>query len=336
MKKTQVLLLGLALALSACLPDRGPQLVSIRGVVFGTYYSILYYDDDGRLFQEEIEALFEEINRSMSFYDPNSLLSRINRQEESRVDEHFRIVFRRAQEISQETGGAFDATVFPLVSAWGFGPGDGREMSREEQDSILDFVGYEKVWLDDDHIMKADARVQLDFNAIAKGYAADVAGDFLASRGVETYMVEIGGDLVARGMKPDGSHWRIGLEIPAASATAEQEWNYFVEIKDRGLATSGDYRRYYIQDGRRLSHTISPFDGEPVTHNLMSASVFAEDAMSADAYATAFMVMGLEKSIRFVEERDDLEAYLIFAPEGEDGFAYYASTGLRLLSRDDL
>lgn len=336
MKKTQLLLLALILALTACLPDRGPRLVSIRGVVFGTYYSILYYDDEGRVFQEEIEALFREINGSMSFYDPNSLLSRINRQEESRVDEHFRTVFRRAQEISRETGGAFDATVFPLVNSWGFGPGAGRELDREELDSILDFVGYEKVWLDGKHIRKTDERVQLDFNAIAKGYAADVAGNFLASQGVEAYMVEIGGDLVARGLKPDGSHWRIGLEIPAATATDEQEWDYFVEIKDRGLATSGDYRRYYIRDGRRLSHTIDPFSGEPVTHKLMSASVFAEDAMSADAYATAFMVMGLEKSIQFVEGRDDLEAYLIFAPEGEDGFGYHASSGLRLLTQEDL
>ncbi len=319
----------------ACgLRDHSPQQVNIRGVVFGTYYSIIYYDDDGRIFQRGIDSLFSDFNSSLSFYDPNSLLSRVNRNEEEFVDDYFRVVFERAQQISEETSGAFDATVFPLVNGWGFGFSEREEMTAEKVDSLLEFVGFEKVRLENGRIIKDDERVKLDFNAIAKGYAADLVGLYLESKGVHTYLVEIGGDLVAKGVKPDGSKWRIGLEIPAEDMAAEQQWDYLVEIQNIGLATSGDYRRYHEVDGQRYSHTINPKTGYPVAHKLLSVSVFASDAMSADAYATAFMVMGLDAATAFVESRDDLEAYFIFSED--DGFGSQATSGLILLSRDDI
>ena len=336
MKKWYLVFLIGSLVLNGCgALDRGPQMVNIRGVVFGTYYSITYYEDDGTVFDAEIDSLLQDFNSSLSFYDQESLLSRINRNEETRVDEYFEVVFRRSLEISRETDGAFDATVFPLVNAWGFGASERAEMTQARVDSLLDMVGYEKIRLEDGHVVKDDERVQLDFNAIAKGYAADVVGNYLESQGVDVYLVEIGGDLVAKGIKPDDSKWRIGLEIPAEEAEAEQQWHYFVEVIDQGLATSGDYRRYYEEDGRRYSHTIDPATGYPVDHNLMSVSVFAEDAMSADAYATAFMVMGFDESVSFVEDRDDIEAYFIFADE-EEGFGYFVSSGLDLMSREDI
>ncbi len=336
MKRHVIFSIFIAMLLASCsFPGRGPQMINIRGVVFGTYYSIIYYDDEGRVFEEAIDSVFREFNASLSFYDPQSILSKINRNEETLVDEYFRVVFNRAQEISEETDGAFDATVFPLVNAWGFGFSDRSVMTTEKVDSMLEFIGYDKVYIDGDHIEKKDERVQLDFNAIAKGYAADVVGFFLESKGLDTYMVEIGGDLIAKGLKPDGSKWRIGLEVPADDMHAEQQWQYFVEIVDAGLATSGDYRRYYEVDGKRYSHTIDPHTGYPVSHQLLSASVFAKDAMSADAYATAFMVMGLEDATAFVENREDLEAYFIFYDDDGD-IAYHASSGLRLLARDDL
>ncbi len=334
MRKVDVLLLVVFLLGACSLFYRGPQMVIIRGVVFGTYYSISYYEDDGLVYQEAIDSIFQDFNRSLSFYDQQSLLSRINRNEETRVDPYFETVFNRAQEISKETGGAFDATVFPLVNAWGFGFSERADMNKQKIDSLLAFVGYQKIALEDGYIVKKDERVQLDFNAIAKGYAADVIGLFLESKGVQTYLVEIGGDLMARGLKPDGSKWRIGLEVPAAEYDAPQEWVYYVEIVDAGLATSGDYRRYYEADRKRYSHTIDPVTGYPVAHHLMSVSVFACDGMSADAYATAFMVMGLEKSIDFVEARDDLEAYFIFSLADEDGYGYYSTSGLKLISRE--
>ncbi|MDR4987609.1 MAG: FAD:protein FMN transferase [Bacteroidales bacterium] len=335
MKKIVYPVVAMLLFLASCkLTDRGPQMISINGIVFGTYYSIIYYDDEGRVFQASIDSLFRDFNSSLSFYDKESLLSRINRNETDRVDDYFRVVFERAREISVETNGAFDATVFPLVNAWGFGFSKREEITPELIDSLLSFVDYDMVRLEEGRVVKDDERVQLDFNAIAKGYAADVVGMFLEAKGVEVYLVEIGGDLVARGVKPDGTPWRIGLEVPAADATAEQQWEYFVEIKDTGLATSGDYRRYHEIDGQKYSHTINPKTGYPVQHHLMSASVFAPDGMSADAYATALMVMGLDAAIRFVEDREDLEAYLIYAEN--DTFGYYASSGLHLLTRDDL
>ncbi len=336
MKKWYLVFLISILVLNGCgALDRGPQMVNIRGIVFGTYYSVTYYEEDGTAFDAEIDSLLQDFNASLSFYDPESLLSRINRNEETRVDDYFEVVFRRSQDISQETDGAFDATVFPLVNAWGFGASERAEMTQAKVDSLLDMVGYEKIRLEDGHVVKDDERVQLDFNAIAKGYAADVVGHYLESRGVDVYLVELGGDLVAKGIKPDESKWRIGLEIPAEEAEADQQWHYFVEILDQGLATSGDYRRYFEEDGQRYSHTIDPATGYPVDHNLMSVSVFAKDAMSADAYATAFMVMGFDESVSFVEDRDDLEAYFIFADE-EDGYGYYASSGLELMSREDI
>jgi FAD:protein FMN transferase len=321
------------LVLSSCSGlQREAQQVNIRGTVFGTYYSIIYFDRDARVLETSIDSLFSVFNQSLSYYENNSLISRINRNETDQVDAFFGEVFLRSQEISAETDGAFDATVSPLVNAWGFGFSERADITEEMIDSLLAFVGYRQVLMEDDRIVKSDARLQFDFNAIAKGYAADVVGAFLESKGISSYLVEIGGDLVTRGSKPDGSPWRIGLEKPAPSLDAPQEWEYFVEIVDRGLATSGNYRRYYEEGGLRYSHTIDPRTGYPVDHQLLSVSVFAPDCMSADAYATAFMVMGLADALEFVESREDLEAFFVFSTP-ENGFESRGSSGLELHPR---
>ncbi len=339
MFKTQNIIFAAALLMfaSSCkLTDREPSMVSIRGMVFGTYYTVTYYEENGIVYQQEIDSIFADFNSSLSFYDRQSLLSRINKNETTVVDDYFEVVFSRAREISSETGGAFDVTVFPLVDAWGFGVSFREEVAQGELDSILEFVGYEKIRLEDGHIVKEDERVQVDFNAIAKGYAADIICDYLMSAGAYSCLVEIGGDLATRGLKPDGTAWRIGLEVPAEHSDSPQEWDFFVEIRDTGLATSGDYRRYYEVDGKRYSHTIDPETGYPVEHNMLSASVFAGDGLSADAYATALMAMGPDRAIEFVESREDLEAYLILAGDDQDEFTFYASTGLELKTREDL
>jgi FAD:protein FMN transferase len=325
-------LLSLLLLSSCSGPQREARQITIRGAVFGTYYSIIYFDRDARVFEESIDSLLAVFNQSLSYYEKNSLISRINRNETDQVDAFFREVFLRSREISVETDGAFDATVSPLVNAWGFGFSERAVISAELIDSLMDFVGYDKAWMEGDRVVKSDERLQFDFNAIAKGYAADVVGVFLESKGIGSYLVEIGGDLVARGRKPDGTSWRIGLEKPAPSLDAPQEWEYFVEIVDRGLATSGNYRRYYEEDGMRYSHTIDPGTGHPVDHHLLSVSVFAPDCMSADAYATAFMVMGLPDALEFVESREDLEAFFVFATP-ENGFESMGSSGLELHPR---
>lgn len=324
------------LVLSGCGNQSG-QLprVTFRGEVFGTYYTISYYAEGAENYQQEIDSLLEDFNQSLSYYQPNSVVSRINRNETQATDEYFRTVFQKAQEVAKATGGAFDVTVAPLVNAWGFGFTEKQNMTPEKVDSLRKLIGYEKVSLEGQRIVKEDPAIQFDFNSIAKGYAADVVGAFLEEQGINTYMVEIGGDLMVKGLKPDGSKWRIALETPAAESDAPQNWDYYVELQDQAVATSGNYRRYYEEDGQRYSHTIDPVTGYPVSHNLLSVSVFAPDAMTADAYATAFMVMGLQRSIDFVERQPDMEAYFIFS-EGPDSYGTYATPGLEVLDKENL
>ncbi len=337
LKKKLLPVLLLPLLLWAGCGSNNNQLarVTFRGEVFGTYYTISYFEEDAINYQQEIDSLLEDFNQSLSYYQPNSVISRINRNETDVTDKYFRTVFQRAQQISETTGGAFDVTVAPLVNAWGFGFTEKETMTPEKIDSLQKLVGYERVSLEGQRIVKQDPAIQFDFNSIAKGYAADVVGAFLEDQGIEAYMVEIGGDLMVKGLKPDGSQWRIGMEKPAANSDAPQQWDFYVELKDQAVATSGNYRRYYEEDGQRYSHTIDPVTGYPVSHNLLSVSVFAPDAMTADAFATAFMVMGLQRSIEFAERNQQLEAYFIFS-DGQDSYGTYATPGLELISREAL
>ncbi|MFW5757940.1 MAG: FAD:protein FMN transferase [Bacteroidota bacterium] len=313
-------IIGVSLLLNASCGNRQKemQLVILKGEVFGTYYTISYYDKQGTNYEPEIESFFDSFNESLSYYVPNSVISKINRNETNEADEYFLSVLEKSIAIAEKTNGAFDPTVSPLVNAWGFGFENRQNMDQVRIDSMLSITGYEKVRIEGNKVIKEIPEIQFDFNAIAKGYASDLAGKILEEKGVQTYMVEIGGDLVAKGLKPDGSKWRIGLEKPAEDRYAQQEWEYLVKVTDQALATSGSYRKYYEEGGQRFSHTIDPKTGKPVKHNLLSASVFAETCMEADAYATAFMVMGLEKATEFVENTDNLKAFFIFSnPEGE-------------------
>lgn len=326
----------LLLLLGACgIQKKDPQLINIRGVVFGTYYSITYFSKDGVVYQHEIDSLFNAFNESMSYYVPHSLISRINNNETDQVDDFFRVVYLRSIEVFEASGGAFDPTVSPLVNAWGFGFAQRKDMSRQKVDSLRQLIGLNRTRLEGNRIIKDDPRIQFDFNAIAKGYAADVIGAYLETKDITTYLVEIGGDLTSRGLKPDGSKWRIGLEKPARDFDDPQDWDYYVELHDMAVATSGNYRRYYEEGGQRFSHTIDPFTGYPVTHNLLSVSVFAKDGVTSDAYATAFMVMGYEKAKTFVESKTDMEAFFIFS-SGPQDYGTYATSGLKLLKREDL
>lgn len=336
-KRTQrLLLLIFVVLLASCSGTaREPKFVNIRGVVFGTYYSISYYCPDGRNFQASVDSLFQAFNQSVSYYVPNSVISRINRGETDTVDAYFAQVLSRSLEIAQATDGAFDPTVSPLVNAWGFGFEKKQSMNKSRVDSLLQYVGWENVRLQGNRIVKAREGIQLDFNAIAKGYASDLIGHYLESKGIETYMVEIGGDLVAKGFKPDGNAWRIGLEKPAQDKDDPQDWDFLVEMHDKAVATSGNYRKYYEEGNQRYSHTIDPKTGYPVKHNLLSVSVFAADCMTADAMATAFMVMGFEKARAFVESHPDIEAFFIFSLDA-DKYETYATGGLNIIAREDL
>ncbi|TVQ90904.1 MAG: FAD:protein FMN transferase [Bacteroidetes bacterium] len=336
MNKTSILgIFFLVILISCGSLQREPKFTNIRGVVFGTYYSVSYYCDKGRDYSQGIDSVFNVVNQSMSYYIPNSTISCINRNETTLADEHFLTVLKRSLEIAEETKGAFDPTISPLVNAWGFGFEDRIKMTQSIIDSLRQIVGFQKVSIEGNRVLKTISEVQFDFNAIAKGYAADLAGMYLESQGVETYMVEIGGDLIAKGLKPDGTGWRIGLEKPARDMFASQEWDYLVELHNRAVATSGTTRKYFLEGGQRFSHTIDPKTGRPVTHNLLSVSVFADDAMTADAFATAFMVMGLEKSVEFIDARDDLQAFFIYSVNEKD-FETFITEGLNVIPRSEL
>jgi FAD:protein FMN transferase len=320
---------------TSCNNHKTPQLVTFQGVVFGTYYSVAYYSPNGRSYQASIDSLFSSFNKSVSYYDPNSVISRINRNETDQADEYFLAVLKRSLEIAEMTSGAFDPTVSPLVNAWGFGFTDKAKMTTARIDSLKQITGFRNVSISNSKIVKEFPQIQFDFNAIAKGYASDLAGMLLESKGITSFMVEIGGDLVARGLKPDGSAWRIGLEQPARDLYAPQDWAYMVEMRDRAVATSGSYRKYFEEGGQRFSHTIDPTTGRPVQHNLLSVSVFAHDCMTADAFATAFMVMGLEKSVDFLNNSNDMHAFFIYSTGG-DSYGTYTTPGLKVVPRSEL
>ncbi len=331
MNRPTLFLIAAIVIFSSCKLDDNStdRLVRTRGEIFGTYYAVTYYCPEGKVYKEEIDSLLKDFNNSMSYYEKNSLISKINRNDTDEMDEYFSPVLQRSLEIYEKTDGAFDVTVSPLVNAWGFGFANKKEMTQRKVDSLLQFTGSKLVAIDGNRVVKQDPRIQFDFNAIAKGYASDLVAQLLETKGVKSYLVDIGGDLIVGDAKPDGSKWRIALERPAEKYDDPQEYDHIVEVKTRAVATSGSYRRYYEQEGQRYSHTINPKTGYPVKNNLLSVTVFADNCMTADAYATAFMVMGMEKAKRFTEQRNDLDAFFIYSENLEE-FSVYATEGLEI------
>lgn len=316
MKKIQFLAVLLSAFLLSCSPKNESHKIQFSGEAQGTYYAITYFASDTIISQVQIDSLLQDFDMIASIWQPNSLISRINRNETDEVNNrYFEEIFNISQEISAETDGAFDITVGPLVNAWGFGFKNKLDMNREIVDSILQFVGFQMVNLKDGKIIKEHPNIQIDFNAIAAGYSVDLLGKFFESKGIENFLVDIGGEIIARGSKPNGEKWVIGIEKPSEEATSERTLKATVKVGNIGVATSGNYRKFYERDGVKYAHTIDPSTGYPVTHTLLSTSVFAQNATLADAYATAFMVIGLEKSKVFLQGHPNIGAYLIYSDE---------------------
>ena len=303
-----------------------PPFRTNEGMVFGTVYKITYQHADD--LQNDIKQALMEVDNSLSPYNPNSIITRINHNEDTVLNEHFTHVFTLAEKISQETDGAFDITVAPLVNAWGFGFKHSIDIDPSVIDSLKSFVGYRKVRLGNGKVVKDDERVMLDCSAIAKGYGVDRVARLLDQKGVKHYMVDIGGEVVLKGKNPRMKTWRIGINKPIEdSLSINQELQTILEVTGVGMATSGNYRKFYYKDGKRYAHTIDPREGTPVQHNILSATVIAPDCTTADAYATAFMVMGLEQAKAFCEEHPELNAYLICDGEG-DCYEIFYTPGL--------
>jgi len=271
---------------------------------------------------------------SVSSWEPASVISRINNGEEGVIcDSVFINTYILARKVAMESNGAFDYTIGPLVNAWGFGFEDRQKVDQAMVDSLLPLVDYHYVRLEGDRIIKEIDGIKFDFNAVAQGYSVDLVGDFLASKGINNFLVDIGGEVLAIGEKPLEGPWIVGIEKPSENEYSDRTLEATLELKDRALATSGNYRKFYEEDGIRYSHTIDPETGYPVTHSLLSVSVITTDAGTADAWATAFMVMGLENAKKILENRDGLEAFFIYS--GEEGFLMtYATEGMKQLLRN--
>ncbi len=290
--------------------------ISFGGFTQGTTYNITYELIDSTDYQDKIEYLLAEFDTSLSTYNPLSLITKINNNETTTTDYYFREVFEKAEEVYKSTNGSFDITVAPLVNIWGFGFKNKEEITNAKIDSILEFVDFKKVDLKDSSIVKTDLRVTLDVNAIAQGYSVDVIADFLEKKGILNYLVEIGGEVKTKGFNKKGNEWRVGIDKPIDNNNIPGEnLQAIVNLSNKSLATSGNYRKFYERDGIKYSHTIDPKTGYPVTHSLLSATVIANDCMTADAYATAFMVMGLEEAYKLVEKLPEIEAIFIYNDE---------------------
>ncbi len=299
--------------------------VKFQGLAEGTYYAITYFDKNGINYHKEIDSLLNKFESSASIYIPNSLISRINQNDTSvRADKILIDIFNKSIQISKQTNGAFDITVAPLVNAWGFGFTSRMKVDSNIIDSLLKFVNYKSVRLNRNKIIKDNPGTQLDLNAIAKGYSVDLVGKYLEIKGIKNYLVDIGGEVYAKGKKPDGELWKIGIEKPAKTMYDDRKVETIIHLKNKAVATSGSYRKYYEKNNVRYSHTIDPKTGYPVKHSLLSASVMADNCITADGYATAFMVMGLNKSKVFLSHHKALDAYFIYSDKKGKLKVYYS------------
>jgi FAD:protein FMN transferase len=309
--KMRYTLLLFLITVVACQSPSG-RYTKLVGFTQGTTYNIIY--DDTINLRFEIETILAEFDSSLSVYNDQSVISAINRNEQVSPDSFFTAVFDASRHVSSLSEGAFDITVGPLVRAYGFGSGGQQRITDALIDSLLQFVGYQKVWMENGEVKKSDPGIQLDVNAIAQGYAVDVICEYFQSRGIRNYLVEIGGEVRAVGLNPSGENWRVGIDKPIddTAFAADRKLKAIVNISGRSLATSGNYRKFRIDEGMRYSHTIDPRTGRMVGHTLLSVTVLADQCMMADAWATAFMVLGPDKAFD-IAAKENLEIYLILA-----------------------
>lgn len=316
MNKLLLFTFGAALASAA---SCGTEATCLRfaGVALGTTYSIACNGNDTLLLQQQVEQLMKRVEKSLSIYDSESIISRVNRNEDVVLDEYFIECFGVARQVYRQTNGAFDAGASPLFAAWGFGA-EGRSTPPTQQqiDSLKELCGMDKFTVVNNRLVKADPRARLNANAVAKGYTVDVVARFLESRGMAGYLVEVGGEIRCRGLKPDGSRWKVGIDMPEdGNFTPGKSMACTIEVSDCAVATSGNYRRFYVSRSGKVPHTINPVTGRPACNSLLSATVVAETCAAADAYATAFMVMGTDSAKALLSNHPELEAFLIFSEQ---------------------
>ncbi|APG61411.1 FAD:protein FMN transferase [Christiangramia salexigens] len=331
MKRLFVIATGLFLLLGC--RDQGPKEIFLSGEALGTTYNIKYFSEEPIRFEEALDSIIENVNASMSTYIPDSDISRINDGDTSVVvDENFIRVFQASDKIYKESQGVFDPTVGVLVNAYGFGPDKAlKELDSLKLDSLKRLVGFDNIRLTTDQkIQKSSPAVYLDFNAIAKGFTIDLLGEYLEAKKVDNYLIELGGELRARGINLEkDSTWIVGIDDPAQSNT-ERSLKAILKLENMAMATSGNYRKFRIDSvtGEKFVHTINPISGKAVRSNLLSASVLADNCMLADGYATAFMALGLNRSKEMLSRVEGVEVYLIYSNENGE-IEIYSSPGFQ-------
>jgi len=294
------------------------------GLVFGTSYSLKYQCDSDLV--KGIEQELRKVDSSLSPFNENSIITAVNNNKDVVLNDMFISVFEKAMRVSESTDGAFDITVAPLVNAWGFGFKSGTDPSQAQVDSLLQIVGYKKVALKDGKVLKQDPRIMLDCSAIAKGFGTDVIANYLRSHGVKNFMVEIGGEIATSGINDQRLPWKIGVTKPSDDPFGDKGGDLMtvLNVTDKAMATSGNYRNFYYKGGKKFAHTIDPKTGYPVQHSLLSATVIADDCATADAYATSFMVMGFEKARSFLEKHPELMVYFIYSDEDGNNAVWFS------------
>ncbi len=303
-------------------------VTTIDGFAQGSTYHIVIKSNRERPdLQQAIDSLLEEIDQSMSLFNDSSLLNRINRGETDSVDTHIAYCVETAQRISQESDGMYDITIKPIFEAWGF---TGKEVKEDPNiDSLLQYVGYDKIHIENNRLIRSMPGVQIDLSSIAQGYSADQLSRMLEKHGITEYLVEIGGEIFCRGTNPAGTDWRVGIDKPIeGNFTPGTDMQVKLHLTELGLATSGNYRKYHTDSqGRKIVHTINPKTGYSEISNLLSATVIAGNATLADAYGTLMMVIGLDRSIELLNRHPELMGYLVYTDD-EGHFATYVSPSL--------
>ena len=296
-----------------------------EGEAQGTTYSATYEHPSGADLQKKIEMRLHKFDQSLSTYVSQSIISRINRNDQAvRTDGDFEEMFKMSMEVSRQTHGAFDITVGPLIKAWGFGFGNSKPDKLPDVSKILPYIGYHKIRIEHHKLLKDDPRILVDANALAQGQSSDIIAKMLEENGCKNYMIEIGGEIVCKGLNKNGQKWQIGIDKPIDDPTNTiNEIQTVLSITNCGLTTSGNYRKFYYLNGKKYAHEIDPRNGYPVVHNLLSATVVAPTCIQADAYATAFMVLGVDSSLQVCKSIPGMECYLIYTDkQGKNQVVY--------------
>lgn len=304
------------------------QYIKMRGFAQGTTYSFVLNAADTTGLQYAIDSLFKAVNMSMSVYEPKSLINRLNANETDSADRYITYCIDVARRFSEMSGGAYDITIKPVTQALGYAGGDAEK--RPNIDSLLQYVGYDKIRVENGRLIKAHPAMQLDLNSVAKGYTSDLLGELMESRGIRDYLVEVGGEIYCRGKNRHGKDWTVGIDQPfEGNMLPGIHRQVTLSVSDMGLATSGNYRKFHIDDeGRKVAHIVNARTGRSEFSNLLSATVIAENTATADAAGTMFMIVGLERSIEILEQHPEWMGFLIY-DDGKGGFATYATENLK-------